>query len=155
MKKLFLFAGIAALIFSSASYAEENASTNQWSAKNLVYGPATIGYSVALPLGMGITSSAMNYQIADDDWRSAITLPYSMPAGFVCGAVYGTFLTPVYLLEGVFDTLTLGYFYPEHSDWMVNYLDHTYATVGKFIVKEKPLEAKAVEEETEEKEETK
>jgi len=150
MKKLFLFVGIAALIFSSSAFAEENTSTNQWSAKNLVYGPATIGYSVALPLGMGITSSAVNYQIADDDWRSAITLPYSMPAGFVCGAVYGTFLTPVYLLEGVFDTLTLGYFYPEHSDWMVNYLDHSYATVGKFIVKEEPLEAKVVEEEKEE-----
>ena len=38
MKKLFLFVGIAALIFSSAAFAEENTSTNQWSAEHLLYG---------------------------------------------------------------------------------------------------------------------
>ena len=149
MKKLFLFAGIAALISSFAVLAEENSSTNQWSLKNLAYGPASIGYGVILPLGMGITTSVMDFNIANDDWRSALTLPYSMPASFTCGAVIGSFLAPVFLLEGVFDTLTLGYFYPEHSDWMVKYIDHAYETVGKFIVGgDEPPEAQVVEEET-------
>ena len=124
MKKLFLFAGFAALIFSGAALAEENASTNQWTAMNLAYGPASIGYGIILPLGMGITTAVMDFNIANDDWRSALTLPYSTPASFTCGTVIGTFLAPVYVLEGVFDTLTLGYFYPQHSDWMLNYIDH-------------------------------
>ena len=149
MKKLFLFVGIAALIFSSVALAEENTSTNQWTCKNLAYGPASIGYGIILPLGMGITTAVMDFNIANDDWRSALTLPYSTPASFTCGTVIGTFLAPVYVLEGIFDTLTLGYFYPQHSDWMLNYIDHAYATVGKFIIPgDEPPEAQAVEEET-------
>ena len=149
MKKLFLYAGLAAMIFStSASLAAENVNTNQWSAKNLIYGPANIVYSVLLPVGMGVTTSVMDFMIADDDWRSALTLPYSMPASFLCGTVFGTVLAPIYLLEGVFDTLTLGYFYPQHSAWMVNYIDHAYKTVGQFVtIGDEPPEAEVIEEE--------
>jgi hypothetical protein len=147
MKKLFLFVGIAALIFSSAAYAEENTSTNQWSAERLLYGPCAIVAAPLLPPVMGGMTTWMICDIADYDWRSLMSLPYTIPTSFLCGSVIGACLTPVYLVEGVFDTLTLGYFYPEHSNWLKNYAQYASKEVGERWFGQPP-EAEAVEEET-------
>ncbi|MBR5624400.1 hypothetical protein IKW72_05290 [bacterium] len=147
MKNLLHFA--LALLIACSVLAEENASTNQWSCQNLVYGPAAICESVFLPLICGIGSTVINVDVANDDWRSALTLPYTVPASLTCGTVIGAFLAPPFLLEGIFDTLTLGYFYPEHSAWLSNYVKHSMDTVEKYdLIPNTPAEAKVVEEAT-------
>ena len=137
-----------AILIACSALAEENASTNQWTCENLVYGPAAICTSVFLPLICGVGSTVINVDVANDDWHSAAMLPYTVPASLTCGTVVGAFLAPPFLLEGIFDTLTLGYFYPEHSDWLSNYVRHSMDTVEKYdLIPNNPPEAKAVEEE--------
>ena len=151
MKKLILLSAALALVFcASASLADENANTNTnaWTAEHLLYGPCAIVAAPLLPPVLGGMTSWMICDIADYDWHSIISLPYAIPTSFLCGSVIGACLAPVYIVEGVFDTLTLGYFYPQHSAWMVNYIDHAYKTVGQFVtIGDEPPEAEVVEEE--------
>lgn len=148
MKKLSLIAAALALALCLSAQANENTNTNNWTAKNLLYGPASILKSVVLAPALGVYASCLSVDVANDEWRSAIVLPYSVPAGFLCGSVFGAVLSPIYLLEGVFDTLTFGYFYPEHSDWLMKYAMHASDTVHWFP-NDTPPEAEVVEEEQE------
>lgn len=157
MKKLILLSAALALVFcASASLADENANTNTnaWTAEHLLYGPCAIVAAPLLPPVLGGMTSWMICDIADYDWHSVISLPYAIPTSFLCGSVIGACLAPVYLVEGVFDTLTLGYFYPEHSDWLRNYARYASKEVGEQwfgvppeaeVVEEKPAAEKAAE----------
>ncbi|MBO7542795.1 hypothetical protein J6T93_02660 [bacterium] len=154
MKKLILLSAALALVFcATASLADEtataatdNTNTNTWSAEHLLYGPCNIVAAPLLPPVLGGMSSWMICDIADYDWHSIVSLPYAVPTSFLCGSVIGACLAPVYLVEGLFDTLTLGYFYPEHSQWLKGYARYASKEVGEQWFGNPP-EAKVVEEE--------
>ena len=75
MKKLSLIAAALALALCLSAQANENTNTNNWTAKNLLYGPASILKSVVLAPALGVYASCLSVDVANDEWRSAIMLP--------------------------------------------------------------------------------
>ncbi|RLD12578.1 MAG: hypothetical protein DRI44_00105 [Chlamydiae bacterium] len=94
-------------------------STN-WAAGNLVYGPIEILAGVGTPVigmfaGFGAGIAVPHFFMKKG---SEILLPATIPCGTVAGAACGLAITPICAIEGLFDTLTGGFFADGYFSWI-------------------------------------
>lgn len=92
---------------------------NGWTWKRLSYGPIEIGAAALMPI-MGIfvggTIGAI-VPIKGMHPYCKVLVPYTAVGGGAVGATAGAMLTPIILVEGVFDTFTGGAFAERPFAW--------------------------------------
>lgn len=120
--------------------------TDEWDAGDLLYGPQEILYgTLACPY---VATVAFVGSIASTIYgdTSPLLAVYAAPASFISGAVNGALISPVMILEGLFDTVTLGAYYPEHSEWLKQYTVDVDKRVNTYLELDGyPPEAKVAE----------
>ncbi len=96
----------------------EQSSTN-WTAERLVYGPIELLTGPLTPLGGLLAGGTIGALIPIQAFESPryYAAPYTALAGAVTGATLGAMIAPVVIIEGVFDTLTGGYFSKHPYAW--------------------------------------
>jgi len=102
--------GRAATTNSAGVLAARPAETNEWSMRNLATGPIEMGGGAVLPMiGMlagGIIGAEVPLEYMEPG--CAALAPYGAVAGATVGTVAFALLSPVVIIEGLFDTFTGG-----------------------------------------------
>jgi hypothetical protein len=108
----------AALIQTSFSTPFATTSTS-WSAKNLGYGPIELVSGALAPLGGMLIGGFIGAMIPIEtmEKNQYLVVPYSTLAGAATGTTMGAMVSPIIVLEGVFDTLTGGLFASRPFSW--------------------------------------
>ena len=95
-------------------------SSTNWSAGNLAYGPVEILSGAGIPVigmftGLAVGTATPYFFMKKG---SEILLPFTIPCGAAAGAACGLAITPICVVEGVFDTITGGIFADEYFSWV-------------------------------------
>ena len=111
--------GHAATTNSAGVLTTQPAETNEWSMRNLATGPIEVGGGAILPMiGMlagGIIGAEVPLEYMEPG--CAVLAPYGALAGATVGAVAFALLSPVVIIEGMFDTFTGGLFATRPFAW--------------------------------------
>jgi hypothetical protein len=108
----------AALIQTSFSTPFATTSTS-WSAKNLGYGPIELVSGALAPFGGMLIGGFIGAMIPIEtmEKNQYLVVPYSTLAGAATGTTMGAMISPIIILEGLFDTLTGGVFADRPFSW--------------------------------------
>lgn len=91
----------------------------EWSWKNLGYGPIEIGSGALAPLGGGVIGGIIGALLPLKGMNEycAPLVPYTAVGGAAAGTAAGAMLSPIVIVEGLFDTLTGGAFASRPFAW--------------------------------------
>lgn len=108
----------AALIQTSFTTPFATTSTS-WSAKNLGYGPLELVSGALAPLGGMLIGAFIGAMIPIENMEKNryLVVPYSTLAGAATGTTMGAMVSPIVIIEGIFDTLTGGAFASRPFAW--------------------------------------
>jgi len=159
MKKLFIVLIMFSFVISNYAFAADNAkksvaksqskqtderpwlfdtSTNNWSFKNIAYGPVEIIAGVFTPVLGTMAGFGMGIVIPHKFMKkgSEFLFPITIPCGMAAGATFGLAFTPICAIEGVFDTVTFGAFSDGYFSWvdMEELKDVSASSVEKEII---------------------
>lgn len=76
----------------------------------LLAGPGKILAGTMAPINCLGTGMALGGVCGLTGYEGMLMTPVATPVGIVLGGIFGAIITPVYLVSGTFDLLTLGYF---------------------------------------------
>jgi hypothetical protein len=91
----------------------------EWSWKNLGYGPIEIGSGALAPIGGGVIGGIIGALLPLKGMNEycAPLVPYTAVGGAAAGTAAGAMLSPIVVVEGLFDTLTGGAFASRPFAW--------------------------------------
>ncbi len=101
-----------------------------WSGKNMLYGPLEIGAGVIAPVWGLIVGSTYGATMPMSMMREggAIFAPYTAVSGALLGSATAATASPIIIMEGLFNTLTFGAFANEPLDWFTGFIQSETGT---------------------------
>ncbi|GEM_PF-1933542 len=115
----------------------------QWSWKKMGYGPIEIGSGALAPMVGAFIGGVVGVMLPLKGMQPACAplVPYTAVGGAAAGTVAGAMLTPVVIVEGLFDTLTGGAFAHRPFAWFnvkIPVSEHVQQTFGSLTDDDAP-----------------